>query len=175
VIEFPTVEGAEAWIAAEIEPPYGAHGRFEYNLARRWAPGHVADMITGPPTQRRQPGVDPHEVPALDVDRDSLVVLNFGRPLRANDPAANAASDDAQAGVLGDVAEIHGLARLEGFRLLNPQPGWHWLYVAELPDFAGVEAWAEAEMAPERQGLVASSVHLARRWAPEYFDLWSAG
>ena len=33
-IEFPTFEGAEAWIAAEMEPPYGRYGYYEYHLAR---------------------------------------------------------------------------------------------------------------------------------------------
>ena len=175
VIEFPTVEGAEAWIAAEVEPPYGAHGNFEYHLARRWAPSHVEPLVTGPPDLRRRPGVDPHRVPALDIDRDSLVVLSFGLHVAQDDPPASASTDDAQARVLGDVARDHGLTRLEGFRLLNPQPEWHWAYVVEFPAFDGAEAWVEAEMAAERQGAVASSVYFARRWAPEYFDLWPPG
>ena len=54
IIEFPTVEGAEAWIAAEVEPPYGAYGNFEYHLGRRWAPGHVEPLVTGPPEVRRR-------------------------------------------------------------------------------------------------------------------------
>ena len=49
------------------------------------------------------------------------------------------------------------------------------MYVAEFPAFAGAEAWIEAEMGPDRQGGVASSVYLARRWAPDYFDLWPPG
>ena len=34
-IEFPTFEGAEAWINAEMEPPYGKYGSLNYYLARR--------------------------------------------------------------------------------------------------------------------------------------------
>ena len=49
------------------------------------------------------------------------------------------------------------------------------MYVAEFPAFDGAEAWIEAEMGPDRQGVVGSSVYLARRWAPDYFDLWPAG
>ena len=175
IIEFPTAEGAEHWIAAEVEPPYGAYGNFEYHLGRRWAPGHLAPLVTGPPDQHRRPGVDPHDIPDLDVDRDSLVVLGFGRHVAQGGPPASATSDEAHARALGDVAERHGLSRLEGFRLLNPQPEWHWAYVAELPGFDGAESWIEAEMAPGRQGVVASSVYLARRWAPDYFDLWPPG
>lgn len=175
LIEFPTAEGAEAWIAAEIEPPYGAYGNFEYHLGRRWAPGHLAPLATGPPELRRRPGVDPHRIPALDVDRDSLVVLSFGRHVAQDGAPESASTDDAQALVLGDVASEHGLSRLEGFRLVNPQPEWHWAYVAEFPAFDGAEAWVEAEMAASRQGVVASSVYLGRRWAPEYFDLWPPG
>ena len=32
-IEFPTFEGAEAWIKAETEPPYGRYGYYNYYLA----------------------------------------------------------------------------------------------------------------------------------------------
>ena len=174
-IEFPTVEGAEAWIAAEIEPPYGAHGQFEYHLARRWAPGHLEPLVTGPPAVRRRPGVDPHEVPPLDVDRDGVVVLSFGRHVAQDDPPSSASTDERHARALEGSATEHGLTRLEGFRLLTPQPEWSWVYVAEFPAFAGAEAWIEAEMGPDRQGGVASSVYLARRWAPDYFDLWPPG
>ena len=175
VIEFPTVEGAEAWIAAEVEPPYGAHGQFEYHLARRWAPSHVEPLVTGPPALQRRPGVDPHEVPALDVDRSGIVVLSFGRHVAQDGPPESASTDEAHARALKGSAGEHGLTRLEGFRLLTPQPEWSWVYVAEFPAFAGAEAWIEAEMEPDRQGGVASSVYLARRWAPDYFDLWPPG
>ena len=174
-IEFPTVEGAEAWIDAEIEPPYGAHGQFEYHLARRWAPRHLEPLVTGPPAVRRRPGGDPHEVPALDVDRDGVVVLSFGRHVAQDGPPESASTDEAHARALKGSAGEHGLTRLEGFRLLTPQPEWSWVYVAEFPAFAGAEAWIETEMEPDRQGAVASSVYLARRWAPDYFDLWPPG
>lgn len=175
IIEFPTAEGAEAWIAAEVEPPYGAYGNFEYHLGRRWAPDHLAPLVTGPPDQHKRPGVDPHDVPDLDVDRGSLVVLGFGRHVAQGGPPESATSDETHARALEDIAERHRLSRLEGFRLLNPQPEWHWMYVAELPDFAGAEAWIEVEMDAGRQGVVGSSVYLARRWAPDYFDLWPPG
>ena len=40
VMEFPTLDGAEAWIEAEMRPPSGAHGFYEYELARwHWREG----------------------------------------------------------------------------------------------------------------------------------------
>ena len=42
VIELPTLEAAEAWIAGEETPPHGAHARRKYQLARRWAPEYCA-------------------------------------------------------------------------------------------------------------------------------------
>ena len=173
VIEFPTLSGAEAWIDAEIEPPFGAHGQFEYHLARRWVPRHLAGLATGPPRRRRQPGVDPHEIPGLDVDRSKVVVLHFGRHLAPDDVAARTTADESHARVLARLAEEYGLARLEGFRLMTPQPGWQWVYVGELPSFDGAEAWAEAETGTDRQAGIAATVFLSRRWAPDYFDLWS--
>ena len=42
VIELPTLEAAEAWIAGEETPPHGAHASRTYQLARRWAPEYCA-------------------------------------------------------------------------------------------------------------------------------------
>ena len=102
-------------------------------------------------------------------------MLSFGRHVAQDDPQAAASTDEQHARALEGSATEHGLTRLEGFRLLTPQPEWSWMYVAEFPAFAGAEAWIEAEMGPDRQGGVASSVYLARRWAPDYFDLWPPG
>ena len=33
VIEFPTLAGAEEWIKAEMAPPYGTYGYYEYHLS----------------------------------------------------------------------------------------------------------------------------------------------
>jgi len=35
---FPKLEGAEAWIEAEMVPPYGSYGHHHYELARKVAP-----------------------------------------------------------------------------------------------------------------------------------------
>jgi hypothetical protein len=42
VMEFPTFEGAEAWIEAEVLPPHGRFSQKRYSLARRWAPDYFA-------------------------------------------------------------------------------------------------------------------------------------
>ena len=36
LIEFPTMEGAEQWIQAEMAPPYGLYGFYEYHLSRNF-------------------------------------------------------------------------------------------------------------------------------------------
>ena len=48
VIEFPTLAGAEAWIDAEMAPPYGHYGYYEYYLARRWQEEYLSDWVTRP-------------------------------------------------------------------------------------------------------------------------------
>ena len=44
VIEFPTFEGAEEWIQAEMAPPYGSNGYWEYYLARPWGRDYFSDL-----------------------------------------------------------------------------------------------------------------------------------
>ena len=46
VIEFPTFEGAEEWIQAEMAPPYGSHGYWEYYLARPWGRDYFSTWVT---------------------------------------------------------------------------------------------------------------------------------
>ena len=124
VIEFPTVEGAEAWIDAEIEPPYGAHGQFEYHLARRWAPGHLEPLVTGPPALRRRPGVDPHEVPRWTSTATAWSCSASGGTWRRTDRRRPRPRTRRTPALSKGSAGQHGLTRLEGFRLLTPQPEW---------------------------------------------------
>ena len=80
VVEFPTVEGAEAWTDAEMAPPYGVYGYYEYYLARRWGADHFSRWVVRPRELQRPVQVaHPGSVPPLDVDRSSVVVLLFGR------------------------------------------------------------------------------------------------
>lgn len=175
VIEFPSLAGAEAWMDAEIEPPYGRYGYHEYYLGRPWVPEYLAGLATGPPRPQRRAGVDPHDIPALDVDRGSVVVLRFARQVQEDGPTGRSHGDMAYATLLASLARDHGLARLEGFRLIGPQPAWHWVCLAEFPTFAGAEAWIEAELLPERASDVIGAAHLSRKWAPDYFALWAPG
>ena len=64
VLEFPTLEGAEAWIEAEMAPPYGTYGYYEYHLARRFAEDYFNDWVTTPRSETEPLGpVDPSNLP----------------------------------------------------------------------------------------------------------------
>ena len=76
-IEFPDLAGAEAWMSAEVEPPYGSYGFYDYSLARRWQPESLAWLPRKPelpvaPRRRSAPNPTP--------DRRSL--LNHRTRLR---------------------------------------------------------------------------------------------
>ena len=45
VIEFPTLEGAEAWMETEVRPPHGAYSSKQFLLARRWSPDYFASWV----------------------------------------------------------------------------------------------------------------------------------
>ena len=49
VIEFPTLTGAEAWIDAEMAPPYGRYGYYEYYTARHWGRDHFSQWAIRTP------------------------------------------------------------------------------------------------------------------------------
>jgi hypothetical protein len=44
--------------------------------------------------------------------------------------------------------------------------------VAELPSFAGAEAWLEAETSLPYSSFTLLTMHLARKGAPAYFASW---
>ena len=150
VIEFPTLEGAEEWIQAEMAPPYGSHGYWEYYLARPWGPDYFSTWVTRerkpqPPIADQEPG----SIPGLEVDLDSVVVLMFGRGLPGSDlMSVKDRGDQEHVDLMKSVAREHGLMRLEGFRLIAPQDAWHRAWVIEFPTMAGAEAWMEAEVRP---------------------------
>ncbi len=174
VMEFPTLEGAEAWIDAEMAPPYGIYGYYEYYVARPWAPGYFAKWVTNPPAPKpRPPLCDADSVPTLAVDRSSLVVLLFGRRLPEGELATPEELGEVKhVELMHSVAREHGLMRLEGFKLIGPQPDWHRAWVIELPTLAGAEAWMEAEARPPLGAYAQKVMHLARKWSPDYFGSW---
>ena len=174
MIEFPSLEGAEAWVQAKMAPPYGRYGYYEYQLARRACQGDFDGWVTHPPPRLPPPtGADPHQIPILQVNRESTVVLAFRRWLPgAADLSRKESREQEHRRLLKNVARQHGLIRLESFHLMAPQTDWHEVGVAELPSFAGAEAWLEAETSLPYSSFTLLTMHLARKGAPAYFASW---
>jgi hypothetical protein len=175
VIELPTLEGAEAWIEAEMRPPYGAYGWYEYELARR----HAVEQLAGWPARPRPEIVplasDPHQRVPLAVRTDSIVILLFGRwrPEAERIDSATRGDDDHNELMRG-VARDHGLMRIEAFRLLGPKADYHRAWVLEFGSLADAEAWLDAEVLPPHGRYSEKRYLVARPWAPEYFATWPA-
>lgn len=173
VIEFPTLEGAEAWIEAEMAPPYGNYGYYEYYLSRRWAPEHFHTWETQPKPPVVPFAGDPHVIQPLDVDRSSVVVLLFGRWRPEGNVAAPAErGDEEHITLMKSIAQQYGLMRLEAYKLITPQPDWHRAWVIEFPTLAGAEAWIDAEVKAPHGRFAIKTCFLAYPWAPAYFASW---
>lgn len=174
-IEFPSMEGAEAWIHAEMAPPYGSYGHYEYYLARRWGKDFFSIWVTRPPAPRAPlQGPHPHRVPVIEVDRSSVVILLFGRGLSEFDATPREERGDAEhIELMHSVAREHGLMRLEAFSLVGPQPDWHRAWIIEFPTLAGAEAWIDAEVRPPYGSYRRKTMLLARKWAPDNFAAWA--
>lgn len=170
VMEFPTLEGAEAWIEAEMAPPYGIYGYYEYYLTRRFAQEYFADWTTISRVEPRpRIPVDPQDIPILDVDRSSCVLLEF----EPEPPSAMLPPEtERRRELLKSVAQEHGLIRLEAFQLIAPQNDWLRAYVIELPTLAAAEAWILAERESPQAVYWSKTMHLAHRWAPAFFARW---
>lgn len=176
IIEFPTLEGAEAWIEAEMAPPYGRYGYYDYDLSRRYQKDEFDTWVTKPRMPADPLAEDPHQIPSLDVDRDSVVVLMFTRWLPGmDDRSPEDRGDIEHINLMQSVAREHGLIRLEAFQLMAPKMDWHRAWVVELPDLKGAEAWIEAEMQLPHSACALKTIHLSRRWSPEYFARWVPG
>ncbi len=174
-IEFPDLAGAEAWIEAEMAPPYGSFGYYEYYLSRRFEPEFYASWVPNPPPPTAPPAGNPRQVPFLDVDRGSMVMVMFARMAPGADRATAETRGDAEhIERMRALAREYDLMRFEAYALLGPQPDWHRAWVAELPTLAGAEAWIQGEVAPPHGAYATKLFQLARRWAPDYFALWSA-
>ena len=169
-IEFPTFEGAEAWIAAEMEPPYGRYGYYEYYLARR-------ERGEGPGLPAVEPLAGaPSKTPVLEADMGSFVVVALDRWLPGTDLVPPGRRGDAEhEGLMEAVAREHGLLRLDVYRLVAPQHSWHRAWIVEFPGLDGAEAWIEADSRPPNSRYRSRTYHLARKWAPEYFASWVRG
>ena len=168
-IEFPTFEGAEAWIAAEMEPPYGRYGYYEYDLARR-----VRREGPGAPAATPLSSA-PSELPVLEADSKSLVVVAFDRWVPGADIVAPEERGDAEHDeLMSTVAREHGMMRMDVYQLVAAQAAWHRAWVVEFPNLAGAEAWVEADAHPPNSRYRSRTYHLARKWAPDYFAGWVA-
>ena len=176
VIEFPDMAGAEAWIDAEIAPPYGSYAYHDYFVARRWRRDYFAGWVATPPKPGRSESVHPGGAPALRVHRDSVIVLLFGRWLSEADSASPEERGDREhIELMRSVARDNGLMRLEAFRLVGLQNEWHRAWVIEFPTLEGAEAWIDAEVRPPHGRFANKDFHLARKWAPEHFATWVTG
>lgn len=172
VIEFPDLDGAEAWIEAEMAPPYGAYGFYEYHLTRPLAPEVLAGWLPGPPREIEPQAADPAAIPALAADRSSVAVLQFSRTAPAAGRADAGRADAGRTEDLQRIARERGMLSLECFQLIDPIPAWHRVWICEFPDLSGAEAWIDAEAAPARAAHAERTSYLARRWAPAYFASW---
>jgi len=172
VIEFPTLDGAEAWIEAEMAPPYGLYGFYDYQLARSWATKHLATWPTFPRPAEASRAGDPHARPELGVDASSVVVLLFGRGRPGYEAAGDARGDEEHVGWMQQVARDHRMLRIEAFQAIARPADWHRAWVIEFPDLAGAESWIDTETLPPHIAYSQKAFFLARRWAPDYFATW---
>lgn len=170
VLDFPDLAGAEAWIESEMAPPYGRYGYYEYHLARSGLPEYCADWALGMPAPTPRTG-DPHQVPALDVDRDSVIAVLFERG-EPGQIAGKKPVTEEYIETMGAFCREHRLLRLECFKLMAPQADWHHVWMAEFPTLKSAEAWIQAEKGPAHGCLSERSFALARKWAPDYFASW---
>ena len=174
-IEFPDLAGAEAWMSAEVEPPYGRYGFYDYALARRWQPEGLAWMPrkSDPPVA---PGADPRAIPPLAIDPSSIVLLTFGGGRLGFDEVDPRKQGGAERWRrLRETGRDHGLMHGEVFRLSGASVQGEFVRILEFPGLAGAEAWIEAETAPPEGACPNSEFLLARRWAPGYFATWVPG
>ncbi|MBP86593.1 MAG: hypothetical protein CMJ64_07755 [Planctomycetaceae bacterium] len=174
LIEFPTLEGAEAWIRAEMAPLCGPYGYYEYHLSRQIEPQRYSAWVTQPAPPIVPLAADPHTIGKLRIDPGSIVVLMFARYRPGAESLMPEERGDAQhTALMQDIAREHGLIRIEGFQLLSPQADWHRAWVIELPTLKAAEAWVAGEEALPHGMHARRTIHLARKWAPEYFASWS--
>jgi len=167
IIEFPTLAGAEAWIKAEMEPPYGRYGFYDYHLARQMQAADGTEWPHDTTTEDIAASVaDPHQVPDLAVDRESVVVFLYQEGGLGNGWVPNElTATSARAG-------MHGVTRLERFDLIAPTADWDRIWLVELPTINSAEAWIEAEAAASQGDMTTRHFQLTRKWAPDYFINW---
>ena len=173
LMEFPSMEGAEQWIQAEMAPPYGRYGFYEYYFSRQLQSDVFSDWVTEPvpPTVPLSDG--PRAVPELWTDTASIVVLMFTRYRPGvTSLSSTERGDEQHTRVMQGIARSHGLMRLEIFQLLSPQNDWHQVRLVELPTLEAAEAWIDGEESLPHGMHVQRTIYLTRKWSPEYFAGW---
>lgn len=173
-IEFPDLAGAEAWMSAEAEPPYGRYGYYDYTLARRWQQ-ECLNWLPRKAEPPVTPGADARSIPILSADPSSVVLLAFGGRHRGTDADDSGAHDEERWRRMRKVSRDHGLIHGEVFRLMGASDRGDYAWILEFPGLAGIEAWIDAETAPPLGAGQRHDFHVSRRWAPEYFATWAAG
>ena len=174
LMEFPSMDGAEAWIQAEMAPPYGLYGHYQYYFSRQLRPEIFSAWVTKPATPAVPLAEDPRTIPLLEIDTKSVVVLMFARYRPGAEALTPRERGDMQhVELMRSLANNYGLMRLEAFQLLTPQNDWHRAWIIELPTLDAAEAWVEGEEALPHGMYANRSIHLARKWAPEYFASWT--
>ncbi len=172
IIQFPTHKGAEAWIEAEMAPPYGQYGFYDYQLSRQHLPAADSDWLSDAKMARRPLAGDPRQIPALLVDRDSVVVFLYesGRPgaglLLEKERVPNAMSTTSS------FAKSFGVKRLERFDLVSSKTKWNRVLLVELPTLDAAEAWIESMTGLDRNSIAEQHFQITRKWGEDYFASW---
>lgn len=168
VMEFPTFEGAESWIKAEMEPPYGRYGYYNYYLARR-TNLNAGDLVV----KEIEIADENLNHTNLVEDQASVVVITFNMSLRDSDWTTPKTNDDQNnVNRINLVANQYGLLRFESYQLITPQSNWHTTTITEFPTIDGAQAWINLQ---EEQSYIRFNTrtnYLSRKWAPKYFNQW---
>ena len=174
VIEFPTLDGATEWIKAEMAPPYGSYGNYEYHLAYRSIQHNHSQLVTHPrKIIKTENTIDPNNLPNIREDKNSVLVLMFSRLLPEHSlTSAEDRGDSEYLDRCSRSAKTHRLMSFEEFHLMSPQTDWHKVSITELPTLDAAESWIDSQTAPPYGSYFRKTILLARRWGPEFFSTW---
>tara|TARA_Y100000590_G_scaffold363284_1_gene420866 strand:+ start:13128 stop:13880 length:753 start_codon:yes stop_codon:yes gene_type:complete len=172
-IEFPTFEGAEEWISAEMEPPYGRYGYYEYYFSRRITDEFLTIAPVDKANSNPETVTTPTNNPILAPDYDSFIVICFERWLPGYDVIdPKERGDQDYHDLLKTVASEYNLMRLEGYQLTEAQSEWHRVWIAEFPNIEGVKAWIDTGLQSPHNIYNSKQYYVANKWAPDYFTQW---
>lgn len=171
IIEFPSLVGAEAWIKAEMAPPYGSYGYYEYNLGRTWIPEFYPNWESTDSPSVPVDSLDPKRIPVLKVNKATVVVILFERD-KKNGGVRKQCIEENYLRSMYPVSQVKELIRLECFNLIAPQATWSRVWLAEFRTIARAEKWIDAQAVSHQSYSSDRIFQLTRRWAPTYFTSW---